>query len=575
MKHTLLLILLGSLFLSVSSFAQTQTADFDFAKAEQVIEAVMQQQIDDPETQEQACAIASLVGVYQFRQHRFEAAAKTLEYAISHSRQTDGTLQIQNHVFLIHALCLNHDRKALSWLQRLVPMLQDLQRNTVRGDFPVEHADGMRSVMNNLLLPLSSLVSRSFPDDETLGYCFNLMLFLKQFAFHQLAGRKQSDLKHSLFLDYRKLLAAQLRTGEVVIEFVPCMDIDQGSLIATNYVAYLLDHEGQVELVEVCNKADVETLFLHNESPWLLYKSTRLSALVWERLVTHVAGKQRIYLSPCGILNRVNFLLLDDRIYELTSASELLKTYPVNSHADALLIGDIDYDQSIVSTIRSEREWGRLSATKIEIESIAKTLSPHYALTKLTHDTATETAVMQLCNHSPQILHFATHAICYTDSLRRSQQGFFDFPYDYNPERPELTFCGLVLSGGNLGFRLSGNRPLNNDGILLSDEISKLRLDSTTLVVLSACNSANGVFDDIEGTFGLVKAFKLAGAKTIIASLSKVDDNATSEFMSYFYHRLSTNESLHDAFLATITHMKDKYPARPKFWTSFKMIDSW
>ena len=188
-------------------------------------------------------------------------------------------------------------------------------------------------------------------------------------------------------------------------------------------------------------------------------------------------------------------------------------------------------------------------------------------------DAGTEQSVRRWCNASPAILHFATHAICYTDSLRRSQHGYFNFPYNYWPERPELTYTGLVLSGGNLGFKRTGNRQLANDGILLAEEIYKLHLDGTALVVLSACNSANGIFDDIEGTFGLVKAFKLAGVKTIIASLSKVDDDAASEFMSEFYRRLIHSEHLHTAFYGTINHLKSRHPDKPKLWAVFKMID--
>ena len=203
----------------------------------------------------------------------------------------------------------------------------------------------------------------------------------------------------------------------------------------------------------------------------------------------------------------------------------------------------------------------------------AKTLSARYAVTKLTKDFGSEQTVRKLCNASPKILHFATHAICYTDQLRRDQYGYFDFPHNYDPERPELTYTGLVLSGGNIGFKRTGNRRLDNDGILLSEEIAKLHLENTDLAVLSACNSANGIFDDIDGTLGLVKAFKLAGVNTIIASLSKVDDRATSEFMSHFYQRLSRGESLHTSFINAINHMKTRYPDQPKFWAMFKMID--
>lgn len=574
MKHIELAIV--CLLLPLLSFGQTRASAIDFGEAERALEKVMPLVIDDPVTQEQVCTIASMVGVHQFLNRRYEDAIRTLEYSISHSRTTGGTIQIQNHVFLIHALCLTHDRRALIRLQDLAPLLQDLQTNTMRGDFIVEYADAMREAMDSLLLPLTSLVSRTFPDGETLSYCFNLMLYLKQFAFYQLGNKTEADIKHELDRDYRRLIATRLRKDDIVIELVPCMDIDERRVKGTVYVAYILDSSGRLTLVEVCNKKDIEALFRHDsESSWQLYtgNATQLTAQLWNRLRPYTAGKKRIYLTPCGILNRVNFLMFDAHIYELSSACELLRTYTTNPRSNALLIGDVDYDQSMMSSLRGDRDWGVLNGTRLEIESIAKTLSPHYAVTKLTKDAVSEQVVRNLCNASPKILHFATHAICYTDSLQRSQYGYFEFPYNYNPERPELTYTGLVLSGGNIGFRRSGNRQLDNDGILLSEEISKLHLEATDLAVLSACNSASGIFDDIDGTLGLVKAFKLAGVKTIIASLSKVDDQATSQFMSHFYLRLAQGETLHSAFVTAINHMKARYPDQPKFWAMFKMID--
>ena len=99
-------LLFISVLIPVLLYSQTPEAGFDFKQAEQAIESVMSLEIDDPETQEQACVIASMVGVYQFSDHRYEAAIRSLEYAISHSKSTNTVIQIQNHVFLIHALCL-------------------------------------------------------------------------------------------------------------------------------------------------------------------------------------------------------------------------------------------------------------------------------------------------------------------------------------------------------------------------------------------------------------------------------------------------------------------------------------
>jgi CHAT domain-containing protein len=61
---------------------------------------------------------------------------------------------------------------------------------------------------------------------------------------------------------------------------------------------------------------------------------------------------------------------------------------------------------------------------------------------------------------------------------------------------------------------------------------------SADLVVLSACNSALGKDLGSEGIVGLPRAFLIAGARRVVASLWKVDDDATAVFMQAFYSRL-------------------------------------
>ena len=570
MKQYFLFLIL--LFIPAFSHAQ----DYDYGEMERVLEYAMTTQIDDPGIRRKACFAANLLGGKKFSEGRYEDAIRMFRFSNDMATKAEEQLKFINSSLLVHALCLTHHRDALTELQNLFVLLQNMQSNDLRGDFPVEYADGLKHIMNNTLLPLMSEVLKAFPDTETYNYCFNLTLYLKLFAFYQIDKRKISDIKNDLRMDYRSLLAASLRDDEIAIEFVPYLDTAGKKALDNCYAAFVLDSNADLHFVNVCRKKEVENLYEYNDSTWMLYnpKDRRLDSMLWLALKPYTAGKKRIYLSPCGLLNRVNFLLFDPRIHELSSLYELTKTYPENPHKEALLIGDIDYDDYIISTIRGDRDWGELLGTKQEIDSIVSTLSPFYHITRLTGKEGSEPMVRRLLAPPPAILHFATHAICYTDSIHRSQQPFFNFPYNYYPEREELSFTGLVLSGGNLGFQQTGNRSLDDDGILLSEEIYQLPLEGTSLVVLSACNSGNGVFDDIEGTFGLVKAFKLAGVRTVIASLSKVEDEATSLFMSFFYRCLSQGEPMHGAFVHTINHMRLLYPDRPKYWASFKMIDS-
>jgi CHAT domain-containing protein len=137
---------------------------------------------------------------------------------------------------------------------------------------------------------------------------------------------------------------------------------------------------------------------------------------------------------------------------------------------------------------------------------------------------------------------------------------------DKNP----LLRCGLLLSNAEAG--LKGFLTDGEDGILTAKEVLNLNLDSTDLVVLSACETGLGVVKNGEGVYGLNRSFQQAGAKTVLMSLWKVSDEATQQLMTLFYSNLLVKKMpKRQAFKDAQQELMVQYP-EPKYWGAFVMV---
>jgi CHAT domain-containing protein len=114
------------------------------------------------------------------------------------------------------------------------------------------------------------------------------------------------------------------------------------------------------------------------------------------------------------------------------------------------------------------------------------------------------------------VLHIATHALVdnsqpESSALVMSQVGLPD-PFE------------AVLSGERI-----------YDGLITAEEVARTWELSADLVVLSACDTGLGKEISGEGYVGFAHAFLQAGARSLLLSMWKVDDTATSMLMGRFY----------------------------------------
>ena len=95
--------------------------------------------------------------------------------------------------------------------------------------------------------------------------------------------------------------------------------------------------------------------------------------------------------------------------------------------------------------------------------------------------------------------------------------------------------------------------------------------------MLSACQTALGKQVKGEGLVGLVRGFMYAGSKRVVASLWKVDDEATAELMKIFYRGMLKEGMRPAAALqaAKVEMSRDKRWHSPYYWAAFELQGEW
>lgn len=106
------------------------------------------------------------------------------------------------------------------------------------------------------------------------------------------------------------------------------------------------------------------------------------------------------------------------------------------------------------------------------------------------------------------------------------------------------------------------------DGFLQVRELYNLRLKAD-LVVLSACQTGKGKLERGEGILGLPRIFFYAGARSVILTLWRINDESTAIFMNLFYRYLSEgNDKAQALRLAKMDMINSKY-SHPFYWAAF------
>ena len=116
-----------------------------------------------------------------------------------------------------------------------------------------------------------------------------------------------------------------------------------------------------------------------------------------------------------------------------------------------------------------------------------------------------------------------------------------------------------------------------NDGLLEAREIMNMNLRAD-LVVLSACETANGRIREGEGVVGMSWAFSVAGTRSMLVSQWKVNSASTSQLMMGFYQALESPNNVSKSKKAealkgaALRLLKDRKYRHPFYWAGFVLI---
>ena len=248
------------------------------------------------------------------------------------------------------------------------------------------------------------------------------------------------------------------------------------------------------------------------------------------------------FLIPYAALLDQNSRYLSERLRirlapSLTSL-RLLSECPEERHctSGALLVGDPWIETVRLKSREKQKPYTQLPCAEKEVKMIGKILNVEPLIGK----NATKDQVLRKLN-SVSLVHIAAHG---------------------SAER------GEILLSPNLG---SSEPPEEKDFLLTMTDVLNAKLDAK-LVVLSCCHSGRGKIK-AEGVVGIARAFLGAGARSVIASIWAVNDEATLVFMRHFYEHLvkgqSTSRSLHEAM--KMMQESDDFNA-VKYWAPFMLI---
>jgi CHAT domain-containing protein/tetratricopeptide (TPR) repeat protein len=312
-----------------------------------------------------------------------------------------------------------------------------------------------------------------------------------------------------------------------------------------------------------------------------------------------------LFVVPAGELFRVSFAALPEpdgkgywiesgmRVHTLSHESELMISAPPPGAVKALLAGAPQFgipdndkagktanDMSRQMCARvAEHGFAPIPGAARELDELRVTLRDALGkagdIVVLDGAQATRERVLAALDGAG-IVHLATHGFSFDETCGAGDARGMTLDRAASQTASAVQpLSGLAFAGADVG---TGHAPV---GVLSAGAISAADLSHADWVVLSACDSGLGPIGHAEGVFGMRRALRLAGARTVVMSLWEADDVATADLMQSLYRarfadHLDVPDAMARAMRETIAQRRAAHlSTHPYFWGAFIGEGGW
>ncbi|MBN8683908.1 MAG: CHAT domain-containing protein [Chitinophagales bacterium] len=283
----------------------------------------------------------------------------------------------------------------------------------------------------------------------------------------------------------------------------------------------------------------------------------------------------RVIIVPVGALCKVPFALLQSKMAEKKDIMSSKADYLVKKYAFSY-----DYSAKLLKLVKTmpgkknpqllpfasfgpdyQAPWEPLPESKASAEKIASI----YKVKAIIGEEATAALFLHMVEHLRVFL-FSGHADAHLTEGDSCQLVF---------SKPKKSYTIQQLKGELNKYNISSGGTLTKSDLLRTSvfvrDLYNLRMDCE-LAVLSACLSAQGQDDGLEGIVSLSRAFTFAGTRCVVSTLWEALDKQSNSLIEYFFENLNKGMTKDRALRKAQLRVLGEGLGLPCSWGSFIVV---